>query len=201
MDKFGSIFPPDACKRLVNALRILTTVTVVFTACCPANSPRYKELKILQLGWLLELVDLTTLLIFCGTSTGCLDHYLQDLLTYGAETNCRIAHLLVILLMISYWFAFYFSDTIVVCTVSIYKSLHNQVPSYLSDLITLNRPIRTLPSSTKSLLQTSHHPNTIYDGKTRRGRSPSLHPNFGTLYLSILSRFRPSHHFKTPLKT
>ena len=37
----------------------------------------------------------------------------------GAETNCRIAHVLGILLMISYWFAFYFSDIIVVCTVSI----------------------------------------------------------------------------------
>ena len=37
----------------------------------------------------------------------------------GAETNCGIAHILGILLMISYWFAFYFSDIIVVCTVSI----------------------------------------------------------------------------------
>ena len=32
----------------------------------------------------------------------------------GAETNCRIADMLGILLMISYWFAFYFSDIIVV---------------------------------------------------------------------------------------
>ena len=38
----------------------------------------------------------------------------------GAETNCRIAHVLDILLMVSYWFAFYFSDIIVVCTVSIH---------------------------------------------------------------------------------
>ena len=33
----------------------------------------------------------------------------------GAETNCRIAHILGTLLMISYWFHFYFSDIIVVC--------------------------------------------------------------------------------------
>ena len=31
-----------------------------------------------------------------------------------AETNCRIAHVLGIQLMISYWFAFYFSNIIVV---------------------------------------------------------------------------------------
>ena len=37
----------------------------------------------------------------------------------GAETNCSIAHILGILLMISYCFAFYFSNIIVVCTVSI----------------------------------------------------------------------------------
>ena len=35
----------------------------------------------------------------------------------GAETNCRIAHILGTLLMISYWFHFYFSDIIVVCAV------------------------------------------------------------------------------------
>ena len=39
----------------------------------------------------------------------------------GAEINCRIAHVLGILLMISYSFAFYFNDIIVVCTVSISK--------------------------------------------------------------------------------
>ena len=32
----------------------------------------------------------------------------------GAETSCRSAHILGILLMISYWFAFYFGDIIVV---------------------------------------------------------------------------------------
>ena len=35
-----------------------------------------------------------------------------------AETNCRIAHILGILLMVSkYWFDFYFSNIIVVCAV------------------------------------------------------------------------------------
>ena len=39
----------------------------------------------------------------------------------GAQTNSRIAHVSKgILLMISYWFDFYFSDIVVVCTVSIY---------------------------------------------------------------------------------
>ena len=33
------------------------------------------------------------------------------------KTNCRIAHLLNILQMISYWFFFYFSDIIVICIV------------------------------------------------------------------------------------
>ena len=44
----------------------------------------------------------------------------------GAETNCRIAHVLGILLMISYWFAFFFSDIIVICTVSMRVPIRTQ---------------------------------------------------------------------------
>ena len=44
--------------------------------CPPTNFLSYKEFRILRLGWLWELVDLTTWPLFWGISTGCL--YLPD---------------------------------------------------------------------------------------------------------------------------
>ena len=52
------------------------------------------------------------------------------------KPKCRIAHILGILLMISYWFCFYFSNIIVVCTLSFNMLLQNQKLDKYSLLVT-----------------------------------------------------------------
>ena len=59
--------------------------------------------------------------------------YMPALGFNGAETNWIIAHVLSILLIISYCFAFYFCDIIVVCTVSIYNSFVNGLKAVADD--------------------------------------------------------------------
>ena len=46
-----------------------------------------------------------------------------------------------------------------------YKCLHNQVPSYLCELLEFCNPPRSLRSSMRSLLQKTYRPNTLYYGE------------------------------------
>ena len=94
-----------------------------------------------------------------------------------SETNCRIAHVLGILLMISYWFAFYFSDIIVVFTVSIYRSIsisafeETNKPNAKMNVSRKVRHLRSVIDRSEPLLSALHCTLELY--KTRKLNSHS----------------------------